>query len=490
MKKSSTKPAGTKPAKSSSQSAKSQTQSTKKSAPKRTSKEKIVENTSYGLYFFGQNIFYTLLATFLLTFFTDIGIPAAMVAIIMLVTKIWDAVIDPVFGGIVDKVNLKGGKFVPWLRISLVLIPLFTIIMFAIPAGDAIPLPVKFVWALVSNLLWGVAYTMCDIPIFGLVTVVTDDQNERTTMMSVGRLFSQIGTMVVYVAIPAVRTAFGGWFPTVFALSIIALVFMSPLCFTAKERIKARSNEANVTIKMMFQYVVSNKYLLYYYGANIITGALGISAGLHLLVARIILGDENQMIILAVLQIVPALIAGAIVPFIAKKIDKYYIFIFCTILSIIFRVIIYLVGFQSLPLLYVLSGISGIPAGFCTIISFMFTPDCAEYGQYKSGYSASGITFACQTFSAKMISAIGTAAGALALSLIGFVEGEGAVQAANFNQALWGIYFLVPVLGSIISLPLLYKYKLRDKYVSIMVKANTGEISHAEAEKLLKGANL
>jgi probable glucitol transport protein GutA len=457
---------------------------------RRTPAVKFRENGSYGLYFFGQNIFYALLATFLLTFFTDIGIPASLVGIITLVTKIWDAIIDPVFGGIVDKLNLKGGKFIPWLRISLVLIPLITIIMFAIPAGDIIPLPAKFAWALISNILWGVAYSMCDIPIFGLVTVMTEDQGERTTMMSIGRLFSQIGTMVVFVAIPAVRSLMGGWFQTVAALSILALIFMSPLCFTAKERIKARTNEKSVTIKDMLKYVAGNKYLLYYYGSNIITGALNIAMALHLLVARIVLGDESQMIILAVLQIVPGLIAGAIVPFIAKKIDKYYIFLFCTILAIILRVVLYFVGFNDLPTLYVLSAVSGIPSGFVTIISFMFTPDCAEYGQYKSGFSASGITFACQTFSSKLVSALSTAVAAFALGAIAFVEGEGATQATGFSDALWAVYVLVPVVGSLIALPLLLKYKLRDKWVQIMTRANIGEISRADAEALLADANL
>ena len=65
------------------------------------------ERISYVLYFIGQNIFYLLTYMYMNTYFTDIGIPTAMVGVIVLIVKIWDAVNDPIFGGIVDKVQLK-----------------------------------------------------------------------------------------------------------------------------------------------------------------------------------------------------------------------------------------------------------------------------------------------------------------------------------------------------------------------------------------------
>lgn len=75
------------------------------------------EKISYGLYFMGQNVFYGLIG-YMTTYFTDIGITAALVAIVALITKVWDAINDPIFGMIMDKVNFKKGKFLPWLRFS------------------------------------------------------------------------------------------------------------------------------------------------------------------------------------------------------------------------------------------------------------------------------------------------------------------------------------------------------------------------------------
>ena len=121
------------------------------------------EKISYGLYFMGQNVFYGLIG-YMTTYFTDIGITAALVAIVALITKVWDAINDPIFGMIMDKVNFKKGKFLPWLQISVIAIPVATILLFTIPTG--IPMMAKIIWATLAYMLWDTAYTLCDVPIF------------------------------------------------------------------------------------------------------------------------------------------------------------------------------------------------------------------------------------------------------------------------------------------------------------------------------------
>ena len=125
----------------------------------------------------------------------------------------------------------------------------------------------------------------------------------------------------------------------------------------------------------------------------------------------------------------------------------------------------------------------------------MFTPDCAEYGQFKSGISAKGITFAIQTFSVKITGAVSSSLALALLGLFGWV----AVEAESFEQlaamgiqqsdaalnGLWIVYALVPVIGMIISTFFYMGYKLNDKDVQIMAKCNSGEITREEAEKLL-----
>jgi Na+/melibiose symporter-like transporter len=65
---------------------------------------------SYGVYFAGQNIFYNLPGMYILVYFTDMRIAASTAAVLLLVVKIWDAVNDPVFGALVDKLRFKSGS--------------------------------------------------------------------------------------------------------------------------------------------------------------------------------------------------------------------------------------------------------------------------------------------------------------------------------------------------------------------------------------------
>lgn len=450
-----------------------------KAGYKTTSKERF----SYGLYFVGQNIFYIFIYLYAATYLLDIGISAYAVTAALLVVKIWDAINDPLFGGIVDRIKFKKGKFVPWLRISLILIPITTILMFAIPSG--IPNGAKIAWAIVSYMLWDTAYTICDVPIFGLVTTLTNVQEERTSLQAIGRIAAMLASMVVYSGVPAFREAIGGWLPTIIVLSIIALVTMVPICITANERIDAGESEAEIGIREMFKYIASNRYLLIFYIALFIAYAANVASTIALIFSRICLGNESIQGILSLVSFVPAVVLGAFVPKICKKVDKFELYFWSIVIMTVLGFVQYFVGYSNLAVFMVILFLRGLPAGFWTITMYMFTPDCAEYGHYKTGIDAKGITFATQTFSVKLMTAVATALGTFLLGLAGYVEGEGAVQAADFANKLWMIYALVPNIGLLISIPILHQYKLRDKDVAIMAKCNAGEISREEAESLI-----
>lgn len=441
------------------------------------------ERASYGLYFVGQNIFYIFIYFYLATFFLDIGISAMTVTVVLLIVKVWDAVNDPIFGGLVDRVKFKKGKFLPWLKISLIFIPIATILMFAIPSG--IPNGAKIAWAVIGYMLWDTAYTICDVPIFGLVTTMTNNQTERTTLMSIGRVSAMFASAVVTIGVPSFREAIGGWLPTIIVLSIIALITMIPICLKAKERIEAPQSEETVGVGAMFRYLGKNRYLLIFYIALFISYAANIQSVVALIFARECLGNEGMQSLLSLTTMIPALLLGMLVPKMCQKTDKFNLFFGSVIASTILGVIAYFVGYQNTTAFLVMAFLRGIPLGLWTITMFMFTPDCAEYGHYKTGINASGITFAIQTFSVKLMTAVGTALGTFCLGLIGYVEGENAVQAAGFADKLWMVFAIVPTIGLLISIPILYQYKLRDKDVSVMAQYNEGKLSKEEAEALI-----
>ena len=441
----------------------------------------LAEKGSYGLYFMGQNIFFMLINMYMSTYFTDVGIPAVTVAGIALVVKVWDAINDPIFGGLIDRIRFKKGKFVPWLRISLVGIPVATILMFAIPSGAA-PI-VKVIWASVAYVLWDTAYTICDVPIFGLVTTMTPVQQERTTLNTIGRVAAMLAAMTVMITIPSFRAMLGGWTSTVVTLSVVGAITMIPICFTAKERVAPSADkEPEVGLKDMFRYLKTNKYLLIYYVAFLIGGVLNVTTTWGLYIARYCLENESMQTVTTLLGILPTILLGSFIPLLTKKHDKFKLYYIANVVALILTVARFFVGYENLTSYLVLTVISAIPTAITTMLMYMFTPDCAEYGRYKSGIAAPGITFATQTFFVKLQSALLTSVAALALGMIGFVEGEGAVQAAGFAKTLWNTSIILPVIGTVLALIVLRMYKLNDHDVELMAKCNSGEITREEAE--------
>ena len=441
------------------------------------------EKGSYAFYFVGQNIFYILISTYLNTYFLDVGISALAVTVLILVVKVWDAVNDPIFGGIVDRAKFRKGKFLPWLRVSLIAIPAATILLFAIPTS--IPAGIQIAWAVIAYILWDTAYTICDVPIFGIITTMTSNQNERTTLMASGRIAALAAAIVVTVIVPQFRAAIGGWLPTAILLALLGLLFMIPICIAAKERVKPVVTEDEVTLKHMFSFIFKNKYMLILFSTLLVSQATAIGTALGLITARNLFSDEGKNSLMMIVTLLPTILLGAFIPKIIKKIDKARLFLWAMIAVAILSVATYFVGYQSFNLYLIMLALKGLPLGVTLMLMFMFTPDCAEYGTFTQGISASGIAFSMQTFTVKLTAALASSLGTFVLFLIGYISTEGATQPAGFADNLWLAINAIPAIGMVIATLIFSRYKLRDRDVQIMARANSGEMTREEANELL-----
>lgn len=455
------------------------------------------ERLSYWSYFIGQNVYYNITAAFISTYLAMQGIDLAKVAIVLLIVKVWDAVNDPIFGFIFDKVKFKNGqKCLPWLRLSTLLIPVVTILLFSIPSG--LSELGKLIWFGVAYVLWDSVYTLTDVPAYAMLNTMTDNLQERNTLLSVNRIFSGAGVLIYGVVLPLLISEQVGMSASwaVAILAIFSALTMVPLCANCKERnYKPEEESDSFTPRQMFSYLGKNKYLLIYYGGYCATDALKTSGAVTLLVSFYLFGNSLFSIVLNVLNMVPGVFAAMLMPTILKRFDKFKTLFWCNIVSILLGLLIYFTGYGNQALFLTLTCIRTIPMSIVGILAFMFTPDCAEYGQYTSGISAKGITFAIQTFSVKITAAISSS---LALGLLGLfswisVEAESFEELAALNiqqspaalNGLWIVYALVPVIGMILSTFFYLGYKLNDKDVQIMAKCNAGEITRQEAEALL-----
>lgn len=455
------------------------------------------ERKSYYIYFAGQNMIYSLVSTFLVTYLMFQGVNLAKAGTIMLIVKIWDAINDAIFGVVFDSVKFKSGKkYLPWLKISTILIPISTLLLFIIPKSSGETL--KLVWFAVAYICWDTAYTLCDVPIYGVITSMTKNMDERNCMLSYKSIWGGVGTAVTtLLASVLVSEKVNSNYSVVAVITcVFAVVTMVPVLFNIKERFNA-VDEETFTIRKMFRYLIKNKYLLIYYIGFFFYSACNVSAAFNLFVSYYIFNNELFALVVSAIGVAPQLIFSLLIPRILKKIDKTKLMILCNIANVILSILIWLVGKQNIVVYIILSTIRAIPLGIYGVLMFMFTPDCAEYGKYTSGIEANGITFAIQTFMVKLTAAISGALGMFLLGLksTGWINVEvenfqelsqsGITQSAHALDVLWFIYVMVPAIGGALGLIIWYFYKLNDKDVQIMADCNAGKISREDAEELL-----
>ena len=441
------------------------------------------ERLSYWMYFLGENIFYGLIAINMQTFYSDVGITAASVAGILFITKVWDAVNDPLFGVLIDRFQFKKGRFMPWLRIALPLLAVSSIFFFALPGG-ASP-TIKMIWATVAYMAWDASYTLCDVPMFILPTSMTDNIKERGQMLTMGRYFAMIGVTGASMLLPMVQKRLG-WLACGLIFSAVAAVTMLPLCFKGKER-RAVRPEKELSLKSMAKYVVGNKYLLLFYLSMFISGLMNFMQYVMIFFARYNLGNQDAAGLLSLISMIPMLLVGALLPSVTKRVDKFHLYIFSQLAAAALGVIRWAAGYENPGLLYGLFFVQGIFSGANNILLFTFTPDCLEYGTYHTGERAEGVAASVQTFFSKLVGSLSGPFAMLILAGCGFVAGEGAVQPQSALNGIWLCYSLLPSVGILLSVGLLWFYKLRDQDVQIMAQYNDGRITKEEAdEKLAK----
>lgn len=457
-----------------------------------------IERKSYYAFFLGQNAIYALVTSYLTTYFMLIGVDLTKATGIMLAIKIWDAVNDCLFGVIFDMVKFKSGKkYLPWLRMSLVLITVTTVLMFAAPFNSSST--AKLVWFAISYLIWDSVYTLCDVPIYGIITSMTKNISERNAMMSYKSIWGGAGSTVTTVVVTVLISEKVGSNYTVVALvvAIIAFLTMLPSCLKLQERYTPPKDEENFTVRSMFSYLFKNKFLLIFYIGFFFYSSVNIAGALNLWVSFYLFNNTLFSLVVGALGVAPSIILSLLTPKLLTKIDKMKLFKLSTLLTIIISVIMWLVGYQSIAAFAILSTLRSIPQAIFGVVLFMFTPDCAEYGKFKTGIDAKGITFAIQTFMCKLTGAV---SGSVSLLWMGLeYTGWITVEAENFEQlqalgvqqsphalnVLWFVYVMVPAIGYLFSYLVWMLYKLNDKDVQIMADCNAGKITRGEAEKML-----
>ncbi len=435
------------------------------------------ERVAYGLYFFGQGLVFTMVSQHLMYYYTDYALlPSLAASVILVAGKVWDAVNDTLFGLIMDKVRFKSGRrFLPWLKISTALIPPATVLLFVV---DAVPgTGWRVVLAVVTYMLWDLAYTMCDAPILALSTAMTGNAKERGTLMT----FSGAGgamamALCSILLVPVFDTV--GFFWASIVIAVVSFFTMRLVNCFCVERHRVQAQVQADSLRDTWRYLRQNRYLLLYYGYRVISGGIAVSMLTYM--AENCLGDVKYVAVVALCALPMIVCVYAAAPFLLKRFDKIVLYRACAILHIGMNAATFLVGYENKGAVIVCMAVIAALAILPAILMGALPQDCIEYATFKTGIRKEGITFALQSFVAKLTAACAAGLTGVLLHIIGY-HGELAVQSAETVQGIWRCVFLVPLAGQLLSIGLLFVYDLRDRDVQLMSDANSGRITRQEA---------
>ena len=468
---------------------------------------------SYGLGAVGKDMVYMLSASYVLYYFQDVlGVSAVAMGIILLAARIFDAFNDPVMGVVVAKTRTRWGKFRPWLLIGTVTNAAVLFLMFSCPpslnAGGLIA------YAAITYILWGVTYTMMDIPYWSMIPAFTEGGREREGLTTLARSCAGVGSAIITIAtVMAVHflgEAFGGsdatqieligfkWFSLIVA--IIFVVFTVLTCINVKERSTAEMK--TVSVKQMFRALVKNDQALAVVIAIVLINcAIYITSNLVIYFFKYDFGGADWFgsytlfnIFGGAMQIIAMMVLYPVLRN-AVKLSNTRIFYICLGMSIVgYAVLLGLtfIGMGNVFVLFVPAFFIFAASGLLNILTTVFLANTVDYGELKNGSRDESVIFSMQTFVVKLASGIAAFIVSLCLSINNLKSGTEVSEAdkavdwslkvaASSKTGLRMTMTIIPIIGLLAAiLWFRKKYRRTDEKV--------GEIAE-QVKKLHEGDN-
>lgn len=155
------------------------------------------EKLCYGIGAYGKDLVYAIVSTFIMVYYTDVvGVSPAFVGVIFLGARIWDAINDPIMGWIVDNTKTRWGKFRPWILGGTIVNSIVLVLLYLNPSTFLQGTLVN-IWCAVTYILWGMTYTLMDVPYWAMIPSFSSDSQVRDQMASVPRLFANLGQQTI-----------------------------------------------------------------------------------------------------------------------------------------------------------------------------------------------------------------------------------------------------------------------------------------------------
>ncbi|KGP89976.1 sodium:galactoside symporter [Pontibacillus chungwhensis BH030062] len=429
------------------------------------------EIASYFGYGFAQCISFGLIGTYILFFYTDIlGISAAAASVIFLIARTWDAINDPMMASLMDTLKSKHGKFRPYLKYMPYLIVLSTIACF-LPL-DGLSMTAKLIYAGGTYILWGMVYTASDVPFWSLSSVMSQDTQQRTKLITFANMGVFTGiALSPTIFIPLTKWLGGGDTGQGYLLATIALMAIAlPIMLNGFKNTKERVEPPKSKVKFSdgLRALKANKpmfAILVVFFCNVF---MNITQALNIYFFTYNLGSASLMTMFGIISFASC-IGFFIIPKLTKQYKKKHILMVIVAVDILVRIVWFSVGYGSVVVSLIFIGVTMLLyTSTGPLISGMLA-ETIEYTEYKTGKRNEAVVFSGQTFTGKLSVAVSGGATGLILTAINYQSNQ--AQSEFTMDMLFFVIALLPALGSLIRLIIMYFYSYTEtEYKDIVEK--------------------
>ncbi len=429
---------------------------------KLTGKEKL----SYGLGAVGKDMVYMLSASYILYYYQDIlGVSAIAMGIILMAARIFDAFNDPIMGVIVAKTKTKWGKFRPWLFIGTVINAVILYLMFAAP--PALTGTGLVAYAAVIYILWGVTYTMMDIPFWSMIPAFTDGGKERENLTTLARSCAGVGSaLITVVTIMAVQLLGAGdervgfkYFAAIVA--IIFVLFISFTCKTIKE--KSTVDIDSPSVGEMFKALLQNDQAMVVVAAIVLINcSLYITSNLLIYFFKYDVAGESWYGTYTLFNTFGGgiqILSMMLFPLIRKKLSAtqvFYVSMACAMVGYGILFVLMCLGVHQLPILLIPAFAIFVAFGLLTVLTTVFLANTVDYGELKNSRRDESVIFSMQTFVVKLASGVAALVASICLELSNLSSNTDNVvtEAAGTSSViiLRMTMAVIPIIGLLIAL--------------------------------------
>lgn len=428
------------------------------------------EKYSFAIGALGKDLVYGLTATFAMIYFTDVlGVSASFVGIVFFGARFWDAINDLMCGVIVDNTKNKFGKFRTWIAIGTITNAIVLALMFTDFGLTGYSL---YLYVAVSYILWGMTYTLMDIPYWAMIPNFSKDKKTREKIAVLPRIFASIGNTLIIGGFGIQIIDYLGKGNNSLGYSrfayLIAIIFLVTICITVvnvktPDEVARKSTSHNgekLNIKMLKYLIKGNDQFLVTIGVSLfynISMSLMFTVAVYYFIYAC--GTKGMFGVFMSFASIAEIMGLFLFPKMANIYSKKKIFLYAGLIQIIGFIILFLTGIYTPQNTY-LTALSGVcikfGAGVVLGIITVTLADVVDYGEWKLKRRSETIIFSAQTLLTKFTGALGALFIGFILDLTGYIPNQTQGEATIFFLRL--SMTIIPMIFIIFSY-LIYKKK-------------------------------